>query len=136
MVVWYYDNGLHVLQQVGSFFNDFHGGLSSAPKTKYVNVDASHINGKGHYHPFAGSLECKHVTKRVFLQVILPSEPGTEQTVSYGRKFTVTPEGLGLWKHHTVCVCVYVCVCVCLCLENARDRSEYGSIFYPSQTVP
>jgi hypothetical protein len=90
------DNGLHVLQQVGSFFNDFRGGLSSAPKTKYVGV----------------------------------------QTVSYGRKFKVTPEGLGLWKHHTVCVCVYVCVCVCLCVENARDRSEYGSIFSPSQTVP
>ena len=136
MVVWYYDNGLHVLQQVGSFFNDFRGGLSSAPNTKYVGVDASHINGKGHYHPYAGSLECKHVTTRVFLQSMLPSEPGTEQTTCYGIKFKVTPVGLGLWKHHTVCVCVYVCVCVCLCVENARDRSEYGSIFSPSQTVP
>jgi hypothetical protein len=84
MVVWYYDNGLHVLQQVGSFFN----------------------------------------------------EPGTDQTVCYGVKFKVTPEGLGVWEHHRVCVCVFVCVWTCLCVENVRDWNEYGSIFFPSQTVP
>ena len=111
MVVWYYDHGLHVLQQLGSFFNDYRGGLASAPTAKYVGVDASHIKGMGHYHPYEGSLECKHVTRRVFLRATRPSKPGTELTAYYGAKFTVTSQGHGVWTHHPVCVCVCVCVC-------------------------
>ena len=138
MVVWYYDNGLHVLQQLGSFFNDYRGGLASAPTAKYVGVDASHINGKGHYHPYAGSLECKHVTRRVFLQATHPSEPGTELTASYGSKFKITSEGLGVWTHHPVCVCVCVCVCVdvSMCGEcEGLERIRFHFFPVPDSTL-
>jgi len=138
MVVWYYDHGLHVLQQLGSFFNDYRGGLASAPTAKYVVVDASHIKGMGHYHPYEGSLECKHVTRRVFLRATRPSKPGTELCLLWcevhgniARSWSVdAPSGV------CVCVCVCVCVDVSMCGEcEGLERIRFHFFPVPDSTM-
>ena len=145
MVVWYYDNWLHVLQQVGSLFNDHRGGLSAYARTKYVDKDASELSScsmtGGFIHPYdSGNAVDRHVLKRVLLIAVKPMGPGTECSVYYGTKFKVTGKCKGNWAHHLphpnieeeddlqsgddastrpqVC---HSSVCVCVCL--------YGCVF-------
>ena len=129
---WYYEDGLHFLQQVGSLFNDYRGGLSGTPRTKYVGMDDSKLSScgltPGFFHPYLGIIELKNVTRCVLFRTECTVAKGDQLSITYGGKFSVTSQGVGVCEHHVeiddeesksprVCLCVFVCLGVSFRVE-------------------
>lgn len=100
-------------EQVGSLFNDWRGSEKQGPNCKY-HPDDEKI---GYIHPHPHNIVAGAVLHRLWLVTTEVIKAGSALLPSYGRTFSITSDGQGVWEHHEVCVraCVLVCVFWCVC---------------------